>query len=60
MALSNGKVVVKIDAVTGAIAGVDYSYTYVSNITSPPTEGSSLVMKTATTANITENYEMFR
>ncbi len=59
MELKNGKVVLKLDVETGDIVAVDYGYSYTSSITSPKSEESSLVMKTVTTSNITENYEMY-
>lgn len=56
----NGKVVLKLDVATGDVLSADYSYTYVSEVMAPPQEDSDLTMKTATTANMTENYIMNR
>ncbi len=54
--LKNGIIVLTLDGETGKPVEVDYSYSYVSDITSAKTEGSELVMKTVTTANTNENY----
>ena len=59
MVFKNGKVIVKLDIETGDVVGVDYSYSYTSSITSPKAENSDLVMKTVTTSNVSENYEMY-
>ena len=56
----NGKVVLKVDVLTGDVLEADYSYTYISEIMAAPQEDSELTMKTATTANTTENYIMNR
>lgn len=56
----NGKVVLKVDVLTGDVLEADYSYTYLSEIMAAPQEDSELTMKTATTANTTENYIMNR
>ncbi len=56
----NGKVVLKADLATGDVLSVDYSYTYICTIKAAPQEDSSMVMTTATTANITDNYVMNR
>ena len=58
MKLNDGVVVLKLDPATGKAAEVDYSYTYISDITSPKSEGSDLVMRTVTTVNTAENYVM--
>lgn len=58
MAFKNGVVVLTLDGQTADVVSVNYSYSYVSNITSPKNEGSNLVMKTVTTANTNENYVM--
>ncbi|MBQ8182276.1 MAG: hypothetical protein IJ025_00055 [Clostridia bacterium] len=55
-----GKVVLRQDVLTGDILSADYSYTYISEVMAPPQEDSELTMKTATTANLTENYIMNR
>ena len=56
MEFKNGVVVLKLDAATGNVAEVDYSFSYVSDITSAKTEGSDLVMRTVTNTNTNENY----
>ena len=56
----NGKVVLKVDVLTGDVLSADYSYTYYTEIMAAPQEDSTLTMKTATTANTTENYIMNR
>ncbi len=56
----NGKVVLKVDVLTGDVISADYNYTYISEIIAAPQEDSELTMKTATTANITDNYIMNR
>ncbi len=58
MAFKNGVVTLKADIATGEVVSVDYGYSYTSNITSAQAEDSDLVMRTNTTANITENYVM--
>ncbi|MBO5896721.1 MAG: hypothetical protein J6Q83_05435 [Clostridia bacterium] len=58
MAFKNGVVVLTLDGQTADVVSADYSYSYISSITSPKTEGSDLVMKTVTTANNNENYVM--
>ena len=56
MEFKNGVVVLKLDAATGNVAEVDYSFSYVADITSAKTEGSDLVMRTVTNTNTNENY----
>ena len=56
----DGVIVLKEDIVTGDTLSVDYSYNYVVDITGAKQEDSDLVMKTATTSNVTENYVMNR
>lgn len=61
----NGKVVLGIDVLTGDVLSVDYSYTYFSDVMAAPQKDadgkeSKLTMKTATTANVYENYVMNR
>ncbi len=56
----NGEVVLKVDVLTGDVVSADYSYSYISEIVAAPQEDSELTMKTATTANITDNYIMNR
>lgn len=57
---TNGKVVLNVDLLTGDVLSADYSYTYYSEIMAAPQKDSELTMKTATTANTTENYIMNR
>ncbi len=56
MILKNGVVVLTLDGETGKAVEADYSYSYISNITSPKSGDSELVMKTVTTADTNENY----
>ena len=61
----NGKVVLGIDVLTGDVLSADYSYTYFSDVMAAPQKDadgkeSKVTMKTATTANIYENYIMNR
>lgn len=56
----NGKIVLKADLATGDVLSVDYSYTYICNVKQPPQPKSEMIMSTATTANITDNYVMNR
>lgn len=61
----NGKVVLKVDVSTGDVLAVDYSYTYYTEVMAAPQKNADgsvakLTMKTATTANTTENYIMNR
>ncbi len=56
----NGKVVLKIDVATGDVLSADYSYSYITEVMAPPQKDSELTMKTATTANVSENYIMNR
>lgn len=56
----NGKVVLKVDVLTGDVLSADYSYTYICEIIAPPQDDSTMVMKTATTANLTDKYIMNR
>lgn len=63
--MKNGAVTLKVDFVTGDVLSADYSYTYISDIMSPPQKNSDgsnskLTMKTATTANVSEKYVMNR
>lgn len=58
VALKNGVIVLAVDAVTGSVAAVDYSYSYNTDITAAKSEGSTLTMRTVTTANTNENYVM--
>lgn len=61
MKLQKGKIVLKADLLTGDIVSVDYSYSYVSNITnnSYNKDGKlSSVMTSVTTANYSESYAM--
>lgn len=56
----NGKVVLKADIITGDVLMVDYSYTYICDILAAPQPKVDMVMKTITTANVTDNYVMNR
>lgn len=52
----DGVVSIDIDLTTKELTEVDYSFSYISNITAAQEEDSNLVMKTNTTTNVTENY----
>lgn len=55
--LQKGKIVLKADLATGAVVSVDYSYTYISDVTSITSDDSSTVtMRTATTTNVKESF----
>lgn len=56
----NGIVVLKVDLVTGDVLSTDYSYTYEVDVTGAKKEDSKMVMKTKTTANVSENFVMNR
>lgn len=56
----NGTVIYKQDYTTGDSLYVDYTYSYVIDMTAAPQEDSDLVMKTVTTSNTNENYVMNR
>ncbi len=56
----NGKIVLKMDLLTGDVLSTDYSYTYFCDVVAAPQKNSEMVMKTATTANITDKYIMNR
>ena len=61
MKLQKGKIVLKADLLTGDIVSVDYSYSYISNITNNTyNEDGKLtnVMTSVTTANYSESYAM--
>ncbi len=59
--LQKGKIVLKADLVTGAVVSVDYSYTYISDITSVTVseeDNTTMTMRTVTTNNVSESFEM--
>lgn len=55
----NGVIILKADIVTGDVVSVNYSYTYVSDITTiTVSDNTTLTMDTVTTTNVKENYVM--
>lgn len=58
VSFKNGKVVCHIDIATGAPVYAEYSYSYDVDVTAAPQEKSELVMKTATSTNISEVYNI--
>ena len=57
--LKNGTVVLKADLATGNVVSVDYSYSYVTDVSSTNTSGNYTInMKTVTSTNVTEKFVM--
>lgn len=58
VAFKNGKVEYHLDVATGAPVYAEYTYSYDTDVTAAPQEDSSLVMKTATSTNVSEVYNI--
>ena len=57
--LKNGTIVLKADLATGSIVSVDYSYSYVTDVSSTNTSGNYTInMKTVTSTNVSESFIM--
>jgi hypothetical protein len=57
--LKNGTVVLKADLATGNVVSVDYSYSYITDVSSTNTSGNYTInMKTVTSTNVTEKFVM--
>ena len=60
VSFKDGVIVLKVDFITGDVLSTDYAYTYEVDVTGAKQAESSMIMKTKTTANVTENYIMNR
>ncbi len=58
VSFKNGKVVCHIDITTGSPIYAEYTYSYDVDVTAAPQANSTLVMKTATTTNVSEVYNI--
>lgn len=57
--LQKGKVILKADLLTGNVISVDYSYVYISDITVvTEEENSTITMRTVTTTNVGESFDL--